>query len=363
MPALLAAALAAVLPTLAAGAAPVAVPIPLESLRGKLDTSAPHAFTGRGLELAVDGNTSLTLPLAAQVLELDVEADGPVLLTWTARTAGKPFHPFGPPWRHVTVPRRRAVVALDLRIVEGWTPAATPILVLTGAGRVVVHALRALPLLTDPAEARAAYDRALLWAPESIGHTTINLLTPSYWSASREIWLSDVVAGVAALAFAATLLVSRLRGRPLHVGRALGVAGLVAVGAWNAHVLVRFLPMMTLRPTPDPEVRIRDHYEVAPDVGALAALARATLRADERVGTMGPPKGWFAPQTLCFNLAPRPCAIVVPGQAEHLGISGVGRLRTDELDAIVAHRAGPLPDGFVPVASLGASAVVARRRR
>ena len=35
------------------------------------------------------------------------------------------------------------------------------------------------------------------------------------------------------------------------------------------------------------------------------ALARATLRADERVGTVGAANDWFAPQTLCFLLAPQ----------------------------------------------------------
>jgi hypothetical protein len=49
-------------------------------------------------------------------------------------------------------------------------------------------------------------------------------------------------------------------------------------------------------------------------------------------------------------------------EREHRGISGVGRLRDDELDALVVYRASPIPDGFVPVASLGSSAMVLRRR-
>ena len=356
----------AVLLALASPAASAAepVPVPLESLRGRLETTLPHAFTAEGLELSVDGNASVSLPLAGQVLELDVESSGPVMLTWASRTPGRPFHPFGPPWRHLTLPRRRTIVRLDLRTSEGWTPASTPMLGLTGAGKVVVHGLRLLPLERDPAAAAAAFDRARLWAPESIGHTTINFLTPSFWSASRGVWLSDVVAGAAAVAFAAALAFSWLRRRRLAVARALAAAALVAAGLWNVHLLVRFLPSFALRPTLDVEARIRDHYDVAPDVGALAALARATLRPDERVGAMGVPKGWFAPQTLCFNLAPRRGVILSAGvsEPEHAGISGVGRLRDDELDAIVAYRAGPLPPGFVPVAALGSSAVVARRR-
>ncbi len=357
--ALLALALAVAAPAGAADLAPVA----LEALRGRIETPAQHAFTGRGLEIVVEGNTSVALPFGGQALELDVEASGPVMLTWASRSAGRPFHPFGPPWRHVTLPRTRTSLLLDLRITDGWSPSAQVAFGLTGAGVVVIHGMRLLPLERDPAEAAAAYDRALLWAPESIGHTTINLLTPSYWSASRGTWLSDVVAAVAAAAFAIAVAISWSRRRRPGLARALAAAALAAAGLWNVHLLVRFLPAFHLRPTPDVEVRIRDHYDVAPDVGALAALARATLRPDERVGAMGVPKGWFAPQTLCFNLFPRPCVILSDGAPgpEHAGISGVGRLREDELDAVVAYRSA-LPPGFIPVASLGPSAVVARRR-
>ena len=74
-------------------------------------------------------------------------------------------------------------------------------------------------------------------------------------------------------------------------------------------------------------------------------------------------KDWFAPQTLCFYLAPRRCAVVKPGEPEYLGISGVERLRPDELDVIVAFRAAdPLPEGFVPIARMSPHVLVARRR-
>lgn len=347
----------------AAAAADALVPVRLESLRGRLETTASHAFTANGLEISVDGNTSLGLPFPAQVLELDVQASGPVMLTWAARTQGRPFKPFGPPWRHLTLPRDRQVVRLDLRIADGWSPAAQPVFGLTGAGLVVVRSIRMLPLERDPAEAAALFDRAQLWAPESLGHTTINLLTPSFWSATRGIWLTDVVALAGLAAFGAAVGLSWWRRRRLWLARGLAVGCLAAAALWDAHALVRLLPVLHLRPTPDVEARIRENYDVSPDVGALAALARATLRPDERVGALGVEKGWFAPQTLCFNLAPRPCVILTAGSAEreHRGISGVGVLRDDQLDAIVAYRAGPLPAGFVPVAALGPSAVVARR--
>ena len=173
-----------------------------------------------------------------------------------------------------------------------------------------------------------------------------------------------MVAGIAAVAFAIALGISwRRRGRP-GVARGLAAGVLVAAGLWNAHALVRLLPAFHLRPTFDVEERIRDHYDVAPDVGALAALARATIRPGEKVGALSLPKGWFAPQTLCFNLFPRPCVILSDGAAgpEHAGIMGVGRLRESEVDAVLGYRAPALPPGFAPVTGVGPTAVIARRR-
>jgi hypothetical protein len=351
---------AAVAPPARAGAADL-VPVSLETLGGRLEANAPTALTQRGLEIRVDGYALVVLPFAAQELELDAEADAPILLSWTSRSAGG-LRPYGPPWRYATVPRTPAPLRLDLRIAQGWTPSAQPALLLKGTGTVVVHAMRARPAPREPAEARAALDRALLWAPESVGHTTINLLTPSYWSATRRVWLADVVAGAALSVFLAALAASRLRRGRLRPGPALAVAGLAALALWDAHFLVRFLPMANLRVEPDREARIRENYYFDPEFGALAALARETLGPGERVGTMGGPKDWFAPQTLCFDLAPRPCAIVRPGEAVHAGISRVGSLRPDEIDAIVSFHGGPLPDGFETVAAVTPRAVVARRR-
>jgi hypothetical protein len=337
--------------------------VDLANLGGKIETPGAVSFTAQGLELQVDGNTHLELPLRSQLLELDVEASGPVLLTWAVRSPTQEFRPFGPPWRHLTLPRQRAVVTLDLRIASGWTPAATPIIGLTGAGHVVIHGMRTLPISHDLEASWAVVDRVNLWAPESIGHTTINLLTTPYWSLTRLVPLANVIAGAAALLALAALGLAVLRKRPARPELALAVGALVALGAWDLNFLVRFLPMFHLAPTPSAEERIRQHYDVGPDVGALAALARETIRPDERVGALGPPNGWFAPQTICFNLAPRPCVIVRTGEREHTGISGVGRLRDDELDVLVAYRMAKLPEGFVSVAELGPSAVVARRVR
>jgi hypothetical protein len=231
------------------------------------------------------------------------------------------------------------------------------VLLLDGAGRVIVHRLAARFPPADRAEALADGDRAARWAPESVDHRTVNVLTPSWWSESRGVWLADVVAAIALAVGLAVAAV--LRGRRRGVALVAGVA--VALAAWDVHLLVRLLPALaTPAPALDPEARIRDGYPFAPEVGALAAAARAAVRADERVGAMS--DDWFAPEALCFDLAPRRCAILQPGAQVHPGLQGVDRLRDDELDVLVGYRAGPPPPGFDVVAQLSPRAWVARRR-
>jgi hypothetical protein len=339
------------------------VPAPLDALRPGPEAAALVTLRPDGLAIGVEGTTGLAAPKlsGAQVLELDVDVAGVMLLTWAARTPGAEFAPFGPPWRHLTVPVGRSTLRLDLRIARDWTTAAEPQIGLTGTGTVVVRALRWLPPDRDAERQVAAFDRANFWAPESMGHTTINLLTHPFWSEARRIWLTDVVAAVAAVAFAVVLAATRLRGGRPRPALALAVAALVASGLWGAHLLVRFLPVFDLRPTPDREQRIRENYWVAPDVGALAALARERLGPTERVGVVARERDWFGPQTLCFNLAPRPCVIMRPGQPVHHGIYGVGALRDDEIDAIVFFRGEWTPPGFQRIAGLGPNRWLGRR--
>jgi len=336
--------------------------VPPEALRAGVDRNTLQTLEAGALTLAVDGTSSLALPFRAQRVELDLTTSGVLMVTWAARTPGVEFQPFGPPWRHLTLRPGASTVTLDFRLAAGWTAASEPQIGITGSGSVTIRGVRVLPPDPDPVRQLAAFDRAELWAPESLGHTTINLLTHSYWSASRGTWLSDVVALAAAIAFGLALAVTWLRGGRPRPALALAAAALVASGLWGAHLLVRFVPVFDLRPTPDPETRIRENYWVLPDVASVAALAREKIAPGERVGIVARDKDWFAPQTICFNLAPRPCVFLRPNEAVHHGISGVGALRDDEIDAIVFFRGDWTPAGFERVAGLGPTRYVARRR-
>jgi hypothetical protein len=258
-------------------------------------------------------------------------------------------------------PGRRAL-DLDLLPTAGWSRRAVPVLLVDGTGRLRIHTLRAAQFLGTDADASRAHAVALIRGPDAIGHTTINFLAPLPPEPTTGRDLPELF-GLGGLAvFAAALAGVRLARRRWRPDLAAAAAALAMAGGWDVLAAVRLAPALQLAPEPDPELRIRDHYYFAPDLGQLAALARATLGPSERVGVLGGARDWFGPQTLCFNLEPRPCAVLDRGTGSGHRISGVGRLRLDDLDAIVTiDPEEPLPAGFVPVALVSRNALVARR--
>ncbi len=349
--------------TLLAGPPPMQE-VDLRKVANDFGANAQLYLTKRGIELTIERQATLVLPLrGAQEVELEYEAAGPALLTYGHYDGDRTVKANAQGWRYRRLASGRGSLHLDLRLAPGFHGGTRPLLVLHGSGRFALTGLRHRPLPAGAEAVASGRDRALLWAPFPIDHSTINTLLPPMWKASPPV-PAYALLGLAFLAVTAAVLAGLrvLRGawRPR---RALAVGALLAVGAGNALFLGKLLPALTLSVEPDPEARIRENYAFDPQAGALAALARATLRPDERVGVMTWSAEWFAPELLCFHLAPRPCVFARAGEQEHAGLSGVDRLRPDELDAIVWYESDdPLPPGFARVAELGPRAYVARRR-
>jgi hypothetical protein len=335
--------------------------VPIASL-GSAPSNARIAITARGAEVDVDDPVGLLLPLPRiRFLELDLAVDAPMLVSFLAEPHGAPA-PGLPRCRYRSLSAGATTLTVDLAEVPGWTGANWPALRFEGAGHVVVSHVRAGPRVESEAAARADVDRAALWSSDPPWHTSINAISPPFWSASRGTYLSDVVAAAAAGLFVAVLVGFRLARGSWRPGAALAAAGLLAVAAHGTHAAIRFLPAWNLSPKLDPEARIRDNYGFVAQFGPLAALARSSVRPGERVGVVADAGDWFGPQTLCFQLAPRRCVAVKPGEAEHRGISGIGTLRDDEIDVLVSYDALELPAGFAPVAAVSRRAFVARRK-
>jgi len=331
----------------------------MQELARGLETDLSGRVTAKGLELDVDGKGSVFLPVrGAEVVELEVLSDGLFALLWASDTMANLSMA---PIRSLTIPPGRSTVRLHLLEAGGWSPTSRPYLHVSGTGRLVVTRADVTPAPEDPGAAWTRYARAALLAPQSLDNKTINTLSAPYWSLAPVRYLSEVLAVGALVVLAATMLAIRFRRGAWRPGVALAAAVVAAVAGSDVHLLTRLAPVARLRPEPDPEARIRDGYPVSPVTGALAVLARRVIPPGARVGIQGAPDDWFGPQTLCFDLFPRPCVFLKPGEAVHSGISGVTRLPTEALDTIVVlDSPEPLPPGFTPTAAVSRHAYVAR---
>ena len=349
---------------LAAAPIPAMQEIPLRAIADQLAATGPTRLTPEGLAFDVQENFAILLPLAGmESLQVDYRATGNLLLSWGSGEGERIPSPSLAPWHHLVLVPGNGRATLDFRTTPRWSAERVPFLFLQGTGSVVLTGLRARPA----PEGREAWiqgrDEALRWAPLRIGHTTINHLDPPTWKASDGVFLFDLL-GIAfvvlALGGSLAWLALRRRWRPAPF---LAAAGIAAALAGNVVVLVRAWPALALRPVTDPGARLRENFHMDPELGALAAVARESVRPDERVGIQTKASDWFAWETLCFHLAPRRCVRVVPEAVSFEGLSGSGRLTADQLDVVIFLHAGvPLLPGFSPAETVTREAFVARRR-
>ena len=336
----------------------------VRELASQIGATSPVRVTPEGMSVEVDGWVALFLPLAgAEILQIDYRSSGHVMLTWSSGSGDSAPPPQSPPWHRQTLAPGEGRVTLDLRTTPLWSVNRIPVLFLKGTGTVLVTGLRARPAAQDPAERTRSLDEALRWAPIRVGHTTINWIDSPVWSASRNLLWQDVLGVAFVLLAVVGALLWRAARRGWRPGPAIALAAVAAALAGDLVFAVRAAPALSLLPALDPEARLRRWTAFDPELGPLAALARGAIGPKERVGVLTAPPDWFAWETLCFHLSPRPCVRVIPGAPELSGLQGVDRLLPDQVDALIFfHGESPLPAGFTPVAVLDRNAFVARRR-
>ncbi len=349
---------------LAVAPLPGAREVSIPAIFGQVGTTAPTRLTSEGMAFDVREWAAVFLPLpGTAVLQVDYRVTGTVLLTWGSAEGTTTPSPHSPPWHHQVLKPGSGRVTLDFRTTSMWTPERVPFLYFEGDGGVVLTGLRTLSAPAGREAWTRERDEALRWAPIRIGHTTINLLDPPTWKESEGIFLFDVL-GVAFVLLAVGGSIAWLAVRRRWVpGRFLAVAGVGISLAGNGVFLVRAWPDLALRPRLDTAERLRENFHLDPVVGALAALARESIRPGERVGVQVAPNDWFRWEAICFHLAPRPCVNVLPKAIAYDGLPGVERLVADQLDVVVYVNAGaPLLPGFSAVATIGPGLYLARRR-
>ncbi len=336
--------------------------VPLEDVMPRLQATVPARLGPAGIELDVgpDGARVGFGMAGVRALELTVETDGLFNVVYAAFERGTRI--WGPPARYVTLRPGATTLRLDLVETADWDPGSVPVLLLDGSGHVAIRSVRILSPVS-PSEATRLKDEAKLWGPESFAHTTVNTLSAPFWSFSRGTYLATILAGLLVTVAAAVLVAIRLRRRRWAPATALAAAALATAGVWNLMFLERYVPAMSLAPSLGTDARLRAGFRFAPELGEVAAAARASLRPEDRVGVIAPPKDWFLAQTLCYTLAPRPCVRIRPGEDVYAGISEIEHLRSGQLDVVVSFRgADELPPEFVPKAQITPRALIARRR-
>lgn len=338
--------------------------IPIASIVDGIRSTGELTLRPEGLSFPVEGWVAVFLPLPnVEILEVDYHAQGHVQLTWGSAKGTSAPSPQTPPWHHERLGPGKGRATLDLRTTPAWSPDRVPILHFEGTGEVVLTGLRARPSLPGPEAATQARDEAFRWAPLRVGHTSINFLDLPRWKDSKDLSLYGVLGGAFLLAACGGLLGLLALGRGWRPAPVLAVAAVAAILAGNAAFLVRAWPVLHLAPVTDSGERLRRNMDLHPTAGALAALAREAVGPGERVGVQSGPADWFAWETICFHLQPRPCARVVPGAKAFEGLPGTEPIPADRIDVVVYLQArDPLLPGFAPVASLGPRAFVARRR-
>jgi hypothetical protein len=348
---------------LAVAPLPGAREVPVRELSRLAVGSVPLRSSADGLAVDVADKVALALLIrGVEELELDYAAAGHVMLTWSSGTVDSAPPAHGPPWHRMNLSPGKDRVRLDLRTTAGWSPERVPFLFLEGTGSFTITGLRARIASGAPRGGLAPLAAARLLAPLRIDHRTINTIG-LHSDEPPGITLPVLLgAGFALLALIGAVVV-RVRTRSWRVAPAIAVAAIVVALAGNVAFAVRAAPAVALAPPFDPEGRLAGWRDFNPELGPLAALARRTAGPGETVGVLAKSSDWFGWETLCFHLAPRTCVRFLPDQAEHAGLQGVSRVRSDELDVLVVFHPGtPLPAGWAPVAALNPNAYVARRR-
>lgn len=349
---------------LAAAPLPGAREVPFPSIADEIQSTTPLRLLPDGLAFTVEELAVVFLPLAgAGVVEIDYRSTGHLLLTWGSASGTTAPMPQTPPWHHERFAPGAGRATLDFRTTPAWGPDRVPFLLFEGTGDVVLTGLRVLPAPATPAGAIRTRDEALRWAPLRVGHTTINYLDLPRWVDSRDLSLTEVLGVAFLVATLGGILALLARGRGWRPAPVLAVAAAAGALAGNASFLVRAWPALQLAPVAGAEERLRTNLRLHPTAGALAALARDSVRPGERVAVQSGPGDWFVWETVCFHLQPRTCVRAVPGAADFAGLPGTEPVPADRVDVVVYHQARePLLPGFEPVASLGPRAFVARRR-
>lgn len=332
-------------------------PIDFQTILPRIQSSAPGGVVNGGLAFKVEKSLVLILPLpAVQSIEFDAETDGYFTLHWLAE-ANAPLSPNMIP--NMTLLRGTTHCDLDMRICQNWSRESLPRLEIVGAGTLTLKnlAMTRIHPDTDIAATRAT---AQFWAPERIRGTTINFLTPVYWS-SEGGYSWTFVWGCAFAVFFAIYAIVSISQKKLRKPSLVALSCLAWVLIYQLQFVIRFYPMLNKGVLVSNDDKLRN-YPLSPGLGQLVVMAKEAIPENAQVIIDAKKDDWSA-QILCFNLAPRRCGYKLIADDKLAGIMQANTISIPEATYWVSYFGEtPLPKEFEKVYSQSALLFVARRK-
>lgn len=328
-------------------------------VKGLYVTSAGLSINDEKVVLDIDKNAYLLLKIPhLSQLNIKYSTDSTFLLRYT--TIVEPVYVIKPHMLFsMKIGKGDGELHINLKDTINWEYDSYPYLIIEGTGKLVLERVNGL-VVSDRTSIKKEKDRAFFWRPEQVRPMTMNSLTPVYWSYTSGYLWPDVLAIFFCVVAIPVTLILYLKGRDFK--KAFITLSIITVIVFNVHFLIRFLPIVNVGfYLPNPE-KIRKYY-FREDFGNLAAKARETVNASDKVAFIGAERDWFSKEALCFNIAPTPCVYYKPGSQKLTGLMDVYGIEKSDINVVVSYNPDyPLPPGFEKIVTFNKNSFIAGKR-
>lgn len=333
--------------------------IKIPALKGLFITEADLSIDGNKVILEVDKSAYLIVKVPhLSRLKIKYSTDSSFLLHYT--TVIEPVYVIKP---HLLfskkINKQEGELILNLKDTINWDYNSYPYLIVEGTGKLVLEKISAT-VISDQSSVEKEKNRAFFWRSEQVRYTSMNFLTPAYWNYTTESFWPDVLAIGFFIITMPVIGVLILKGKDFK--KTFVTFSIITVIIFNAHFLVRFLPIINVGFYLPSSEKIKKYY-FREDFGNLIAKARETVTASDKVAFMGFGPDWFSKEALCFNIAPIPCVYYKPGSEKLAGLMDAYWLDSSDINVIVSYNSDfPLPYGFQKVKTQNKNSFIARKK-
>lgn len=295
-----------------------------------------------GVTFEIDKNARILLNLPKlKRLKLEYSADGYFKLEYVSHKKGFPLLSYNPFLRGFALRKGEGELVIDLRHTENWGIDSLPVLFIRGNGKLKIKKLVTETISPDDGPVAYQKDTAFFWMPERYTHTSVNSITPVFWSYSDKIFFTSVLAVLYGIALALLYLLST-RKKSIAFSKLLPAVSALFAFIFMTHFGLRFYPTLHAGLFLSPEEK-RESYYIEPELGPVINAARKHLTTANRVIVIGRDDDWFAKESICFHISDRECGFL-KSEEIYLGLSYVDKVTWETADAVVSYNSREEPD-------------------